>query len=86
METKPTPAARRQAAVVAALTPVFFDSVKTMNNALTDWAAKIELAPASPAAEFIFEESLTAIQSTTQTLKSFRNAVKLAGVPIDGEA
>ena len=86
METKPTPAARRQAAVVAALTPAIRDALNKTIEATLSWIAQLQEEPNCTMESITNSTMLHSIQNTLEVVGRARKAIKLAGRVLDGEA
>lgn len=86
METKPTPAARRQAAVVAVFTPVIRDATGKTNKAIMNWLKQVKEEPNCTLESISNDVMLDSIQNTLSVVDQARKAIKLAGRVLDGEA
>ena len=86
METKPTPAARRQAAIVAALTPAIRDALNKTIEATLSWIAQLQEEPNCTMESITNSTMLDSIRNTLEVAGQARKAIKLAGRVLDGEA
>ena len=86
METKPTPAARRRAAVVAVFTPVIHDATDRTNKAITSWLEQLKEDPNCAWESVSNEAVLVSIQNTLSVVEQARNAIKLASRVLEEDA
>lgn len=86
METKPTPAACRQTAVVAVFTPVIRDALNRTIEATLNWIGQLQEEPNCTMESITNSAMLDSIQNTLAVVGQVRKAIKLAGRVLDGEA
>lgn len=86
METKPTPAACRQTAIVAVLTPAIRDALNRTIEATLNWIAQLQEEPNCTMESITNSAMLDSIQNTLAVVGQVRKAIKLAGRVLDGEA
>ena len=86
METKPTPSARRQAAIVAVLTPAIRDALNRTTEATLSWIAQLQEEPNCTMESITNSAMLDSIQNILEGAGQARKAIKLAGRVLAGEA
>lgn len=86
MEQNPTPAACRQAAIVAVLTPAIRDALNRTIEATLSWIAQLQEEPNCTMESITNSAMLDSIQNTLAVVGQARKAIKLAGRVLDGEA
>lgn len=86
MEQKPTPAARRQAAVVDVFTPMIHDATDRTNKAITSWLEQLKEDPNCAWESISNEAILVSIQNLLEVVDHARKAIKLAGRVLEKEA
>lgn len=86
METKPTPAACRQTAVVAVLTPAIRDALNRTTEATLRWIAQLQEEPNCTMESLTNRAMLDSIQNALEVAGQARKAIKLAGRVLAGDA
>lgn len=86
METKPTPAARRQAALVAVFTPVIRDATDKTDKAIMSWLEQLKEEPNCTLESISNTVMLDSIQNMLAVVGQARKAIKLAGRVLGEEA